>query len=115
MKKMMLRIAVVVPVIIAVLAMVGCASSSSNGVLTLKQTQINVDWKMTAYQNALARGGVTEGQRQRVTAAQQAYQQAFQKALAGTGGNLGAPTPPEVQAAADQVIAAVNNVLSTMT
>jgi Spy/CpxP family protein refolding chaperone len=114
MKKMILRIAAVVPLIIAMLAMVGCASSSSNGVLTLKQTKINVDWKMTAYQNALARGGITEGQRQQVAATYQAYQQAFQQALTDAGGNLGAPTPPKVQAAADEFIAAVNNVLSTM-
>jgi hypothetical protein len=116
MKKMILRIAAVIPVIIAVLAMVGCASSSSNGVLTLKQTQINVSWKMTAYQQALASGGgVTEGQRQRVAAAHQAYEQAYQQALTDAGGNVEAPTPPKLQAAANQLIMAVDNVLSTLT
>jgi hypothetical protein len=114
MEKMNLRIAAVVPMIIALLVMVGCASSS-NGVLTLKQTQINVGWKMTAYQQALVRGGVTLAQRQRVEAAHQAYEQAFQQSLADAGGNLGEPTPPKLQAAVNDLIAAVDNVLSTLT
>jgi hypothetical protein len=72
MKTMILRWMAVSPVIAIVLTVVGCASLSSNGVLTLKRTQIFVSWKMTAYQQAFTGGSVTEAQAQRVTAAHQA-------------------------------------------
>ena len=108
MKRMILQFVTVVPVIAALLASVGCSALSDNGVLTLKQSQINVSWKMTAYQQAVTSGSVTEAQSQR------AYQQAFQQALTDAGGNLKTPTPPKLQILVDQLLAAVNDVLTTL-
>jgi len=114
MKRMILKFVTVVPVIAALLALVSCSALPGNGVLTLKQTQINVSWKMTAYEQAVTGGSVTEAQSQRVAAAQQAYRQAFQQALTDAGGNLKAPTPPKLQILVDQLLAAVNDVLTTL-
>jgi len=114
MKKFAFTFASLVPLIIALLVMAGCASLSNSGALTLKQVQMDVNWKMTAYRNAYNGGGVTPGQAQQVNATYQTYQQAFQQALTDAGGNLDAPTPPQLKNAADQLLAILNAVMSTM-
>lgn len=102
-------------VVVALLVATGCTSVPDGGVLTLKETQLNVSWKMTAYQQAQIGGSVTESQAQQVNSAFRAYQQGFKQALANAGGNLDAPTPPKLQSIVNQLIATVNNVLSTLT
>jgi len=114
MKRMILPFATGASLIAALLAMVGCTALPSGDVLTLKQTQINVSWKMTAYQQAVNGGSVTAAEAQRVAAAKEAYQQAFKQALADAGDNLKTPTPPKLQALVDQLLAAVNDVLTTV-
>ena len=97
-------------------ALAGCtALPGSNGVVTLKQTHINISWKITAYEAAQTGGSVTAEQAQAVAAAQLAYQQAFQQALADAGGDLDTVTPPSLQAAATRLLIAINNVLTTLT
>src|SRR5208283_1765000 len=81
----------------------GCTLPSANETLPLKITKINVDWKMTAYQQYVSFSGVTEGQKQRVTAAYQAYQTAFEQALTAAKGDLDAPTPPALAQLATQL------------
>jgi hypothetical protein len=93
----------------------GCVSPSGGGVITLKQTQVNVSWKMTAYQNAAGFGNVTLGQQQQVTAANQAYEAAFRQALAEAHGNLHAPSPPNLQQLASELVALIDSVLATLT
>ena len=100
---------------VGMLLMAGCASPSARGALTLKQTQLNVDWKMTAYQQAVTFGSVTEGQAQQVATAHKEYQAAFQQALAQAHGNLDAPTPPKLGQLATRLIGVIESVLSTIT
>ena len=114
-KSFRLRMAQVISAVVVVLTMAGCAALSGQWVLTLERVHIDVSWKMTAYRQAVIAGSVTEAQAQQVNAAYDAYQQAFQRALAAAGGNLQAPTPPDLKARADQVIAAVAEVLATLT
>lgn len=102
------------PVFLVLLGAVSCASLPGNGALTLKETRLNVNWKMTAYQQAQIGGSVTEAQAQQVNAAFHAYQLAFKKALATADGNVDAPTPPSLQSIVNQLIEAVDNVLSTL-
>lgn len=116
MKKLILRFLASGGTIAALVAMAGCtAMPSSSGVQTLKQTQMNVSWKMIAYDAAQANASVTEAQAQNVSAAYQAYQQAFQQALTAAGGDPDVVTPWNLQAAANRVLAAVNLVLTTLT
>ena len=93
----------------------GCVSPSADGVRTLKQTQIDVDWKMTAYQQAASSGNLTYGQQQQVLAAYKAYQGAFKQALADAQGNLQAPSPPNLQQLASELVTLIDSVLSTLT
>jgi len=78
---------------LAVLLMAGCTSTFSGGGYPLKLTQMNVDWKMTAYREAVAAGNLTAGQQQAVTSAYQAYQTAFQQALAAARATWNRPPP----------------------
>jgi hypothetical protein len=82
----------------------GCVSPSGGGALTLKETQMNVGWKIVAYEEAVTAGNVTDAMQQRVSAAQTAYQAAFQQALADAKGNLHAPTPANLGQLATQLI-----------
>jgi len=86
----------------------GCASMQSGGQTTLKQTQIYVDWPMTRYRNAVARGVVTLGEQQQVNAAYASYQSAFAAAVQAAHSNYDAPTPDNVKQLADQVVSIVS-------
>jgi hypothetical protein len=86
----------------------GCASTAGGG-YPLKLTQMNVDWKMTAYREAVTAGNLTTGQQERVTAAYQAYQTAFQQALAAANGNLESPAPDNVRQLATELIGMIDS------
>lgn len=98
---------------LVVLFFPGCASPGGGG-LTLKQIRLDVGWKMEAYQEAVTFRNVTAGQQQQVAAAHQAYQLAFHQALTAANGNLSATAPGNVQQLANQLIATVDGVLSTL-
>lgn len=86
----------------------GCQTGSATGTYpTLKQTRINVDWPMTRYRNAVAAGGVTLAERERVDQAYKNYQQAFDAAVAAAHSNFDSTTPDNVKALANQVIDAI--------
>jgi len=89
----------------------GCTLPSANETLPLKVTKMDVDWKLTAYQQVVASQGVTEGQKQRVTAANQAFQAAFAQAVTAAKGDLHTPTPPAVAQLATQLIGEIDTVL----
>lgn len=97
------------PLFSLILLLSGCVSPSGGGGLTLKETQINVDWKMVAYQEAVTGGSVTEGQQQRVSAEHQAYQTAFRQVLADANGNLDAPAPANLRQLATQLIGMIDS------
>jgi hypothetical protein len=88
----------------------GCASAGSGkgAYPTLKQTQMNVDWPMTSFRNAVAAGRVTLGEQQQVNEAYAAYESAFDAAVKAAQGNYEVTTPDNVKAQANQVINAVN-------
>jgi hypothetical protein len=86
----------------------GCASSSGGG-YPLKLTRMNVDWKMTAYREAVVAGNLTTGQQERVNAAYQAYQTAFQQALTAANGNLESPAPANVRQLATELIGMIDS------
>jgi hypothetical protein len=88
----------------------GCTLPSANETLPLKVTKMDVDWKMTAYQQVVDSQGVTEGEKQKVTAANQAYQAAFQQAVTAAKGDLDTPTPPAVAQLATQLIGEIDTV-----
>ena len=87
----------------------GCASTGSTkgAYPTLKQTQINVDWPMTRYRNAVAAGAVTLGERQQVDEAYKNYQTAFAAAVKAANGNYEVTTPDNVKALANQLLQAI--------
>ena len=87
----------------------GCASSSGGGGYPLKLTRMNVDWKMTAYREAVTAGNLTTGQQQRVNAAYEAYQIAFQQALTAANGNLESPAPANVRQLATELIGMIDS------
>jgi len=87
----------------------GCASSSGSGGYPLKLTQMNVDWKMTAYREAVTAGNLTTGQQQHINAAYQAYQAAFQQALTAANGNLESPAPANVRQLATELIGMIDS------
>ncbi len=89
----------------------GCTLPSANETLPLKITKMDVDWKLTAYQQAVASQGVTEAQKQQVAAANQAFQTAFQQAVAAAKGDLHTPTPPAVAQLATQLIGEIDTIL----
>ena len=93
----------------------GCTALPGDNVFTIKQTDLNVHWKMTQYNAVGPFGGVTTTQAQEVEAAYKAYQEALDQALKEAHGNRDAPTPPYLQQKADRVIQAVTSVLSTLT
>jgi hypothetical protein len=101
----------IVSVMMAVLAG-GCSSTGSGkgAYPTLKNTQVNVDWPMTRYRNAVAAGRVTTGMQQQVDQAYKAYKEAFDAAVQAANNNYDATTPANVRALADQVISAVGAV-----
>ena len=99
----------------------GCASSSggsgspsgsdSGGSRTLKQVDLDVSPKMTRFHNAVASGaGVTESEKDQVSAAYARYQSAYQQALQAAGNNLNTPAPASVTAAADELIGALGSI-----
>ena len=94
---------------------VGCTALPGENVFTLKQTDLNVHWKMTQYNAVGPFGGVTHAQAQSVDAAYKAYQEAFDRALKEAHGNQDAPTPPYLQQKANQLIQVLTSVLSTLT
>ena len=57
----------------------GCASSGNYP--TLRNTEVNVDWPMTRYRNAVSDGRVTTGMQQQVNQAYTAYKEGFDAAL----------------------------------
>lgn len=89
----------------------GCTLPSANETLPLKVTKMDVDWKMTAYQQAVDAQGVTVEQKQRVMAADQAFQTAYDQAVAAAKGDLHTPTPPAVAQLATQLIGVIDTVL----
>ncbi|MDB6110686.1 MAG: hypothetical protein JWR69_2436 [Pedosphaera sp.] len=93
----------IVPALLLVLALDGCASRQSGTYPTLKQTQLHVSWPMTRYRNAAAFGELTLAERQRMEAAYADYQAAFNRALEAAGGNYDAPASEEVKARANEV------------
>jgi hypothetical protein len=90
----------------------GCSStqsaSSKGAYPTLKDTQRNVEWPMTNYRNAVAAGGITQGEQQRVNADYAKYQAAYASALQAAGSNENATTPENVKNLANQVITDVS-------
>jgi hypothetical protein len=84
----------------------GCSSAGSvkGAYPTLKQTQINVDWPMTRYRNAVARGAVTPNMQQEVNAGYSNYQQAFDAAVRAANGNRDVTTPEQVKGLANRLI-----------
>jgi hypothetical protein len=93
----------------SILVITGCSSVSGNGAYSLKLTQMNVDWKMTAYREASAAGNLILGQQQRVTAAYQAYQSAFKQALGAAHSNLESPAPANVRQLATELIGLIDS------
>jgi hypothetical protein len=93
----------------------GCTALPGDNVFTLKQTDVNVHWKMSQYNAVGPFGGVTESQRQAVDAANKVYQQALDQAVQEAHGNMDAPTPPYLQKKADQLMEVLTDVLSTLT
>jgi hypothetical protein len=87
----------------------GCASTGSTkgAYPTLKQTQINVDWPMTRYRNAVSAGAVTPAMQQQVNEAYNNYQTAFAAAVKAANGNYEVTTPDNVKALANQVLQAI--------
>jgi len=83
-------------------APLGCASMSKPE--TLKQTEIHMSWQMTRFQNAIAAGRLTTGEKESGNAAYTAYQTAFAQALQAAHGNRDAPTPQNVTDAANAAI-----------
>ena len=94
-------------VVMVVLAswLVGCSSPNYP---TLKQTQINVSWPMTHYRNAAAAGRLTLGERERVAAAYEKYQAAFNEAIQAAHNDYEAPTPENVKVLANEVIRVIS-------
>ena len=114
MKPILSRILPVFAALVGLLLLSGCASPSAGGALTLKQIKLDVDWKMTTYQQVVPTGNVTTGQSQQVASAYQSYQVAFQQALKAAQGNLDTPSPANLQQQANQLIGVVDSVLATV-
>ena len=83
-------------------APLGCASMS--GPPTLKQTDVQMSWKMTHFRNASEAGRYSLGEREQGNAACASYQAAFAKALEAAHGDRNAPTPDDLLAVANQTI-----------
>ena len=98
--------------VLLILTATGCASSSAGGGYPLKLTRMNVDWKMTAYREAVTAGNLTTGQQQQINAAYQAYQTAFQQALTAASGNLESPAPDNVRQLATELIGMIDSMNS---
>jgi len=98
-----------IPVIWASLLLTGCTSTGSTkgAYPTLKQTQINLDWPMTRYRNAVSAGAVTPAMQQQVNEAYSNYQTAFAAALKAANNNDEVTTPDNVKALASQVLQAL--------
>lgn len=88
----------------------GCASGNSGAYPTLRNTEVNVDWPMTRYRNAVAAGRVTLGMQQQVNQAYAAYQEGFNAALKAANSNRDAHTPDNVQALANQLLSTLGAV-----
>jgi hypothetical protein len=110
--KTLLTVCILVSVCCAgALFLSGCTSPSENETLPLKVTKMDVDWKLTAYRQVLASQGVTEGQKQRVMAASQAFQAAFEQAVTAAKGDLNTPTPLGVAQLATHLIGEIDTVV----
>ena len=92
--------------IAASLLITGCSSTGSTkgAYPTLKQTQLNVDWPMTRYRNAVSAGAITLGEQQQVNEAYNNYQTAFAAALKAANNNDEVTTPDNVKALANQLL-----------
>ncbi len=86
----------------------GCASNSNYP--TLRNTEVNVDWPMTRYRNAVTEGRVTTGMQQQVNQAYTAYKEGFDAALKAANNNRDAHTPDNVQALANQLLTTLGSV-----
>jgi hypothetical protein len=87
----------------------GCASGGprKGAYPTLKDTQRNVDWPMTAYRNAVAMGRITQGEQEQINSLFSQYQTAFQAAVQAANSNCEVTTPDNVKALANQLIGAL--------
>jgi hypothetical protein len=88
----------------------GCASNKSGDHTTLKQTDSHVSWEMSKFRNAEIWGHLTADEKQRGNAAYNAYKTEFDEAVRAANGDKHAPTPDNVEAAANEAI----RVLSTL-
>jgi len=111
MKNLFARVNIALFGLTLVLLMVGCASTSDGDGYSFKLTKMNVDWKMTAYQEGVTLGNVTTAEQQQVSAANAAFQASFQQALAEANGNLEAPAPANVRQLATELIGLIDSVL----
>lgn len=91
----------------------GCASGNSGpkgAYPTLSNTEVNVDWPMTRYRNAVSAGRVTTGMQDQVNQAYAAYKAGFDAALAAANNNRNAHTPDNVQTLANQLLSTLGSV-----
>jgi len=95
----------IIALTVALLASSCSSTQSSHGAYpTLKQTQMNVDWPMTRYRNAVAAGAVTTGEQEQINTAYAQYHSAFETALQAAGHNYEAATPESVKRLANELI-----------
>jgi hypothetical protein len=105
MKNSIIQLSAVLLALSLVLFSFGCATGSGgSGIYQLKQTRNDVETAMRTYRDANVAGDVSLADQKAVTAAYNAYQTAFDKALQDTGNNLNAPAPPNVKQLADQLL-----------
>ena len=88
----------------------GCASGGAGAYPTLRATEVNIDWPMTRYRNAVTYGRVTLGMQQEVNKAYSAYKEAFDAALKAANNNRDVHTPYNVQALANQLLTTLGSV-----
>lgn len=101
----------IVGALIFLTTLAGCASHKSGADhTTLKQTDSHVSWEMSRFRNAEIWGHLTADQKQQGNAAYNSYKTAFDEAVRAANGNKHAPTPDNVEAAANEAI----RVLSTL-
>lgn len=86
----------------------GCVAPG--GVDSLKITRNNIDWAMVHFNNRADFGLVTLQEKERVQAAYQAYQTAFDQAFKQANSNLDAPTPTNVTQLANQLMVVLGSI-----
>lgn len=85
----------------------GCATTDY---YRLSQTQNDIGFAMTRYQNQVTFGGVAPSFQSQVTFAYQAYKTAFDSALMQAHANSDAPTPDNVKQLADQLLSVLASI-----